>query len=215
MLEIKINLVNKRDYEQNYNYREIVIRLPKSEEDLKADFNYLALDYNDLSIQDTHVLRCEVIDTKDPAFSASISQELSDIIIRARHSGWTTPFQDIKNIFEITKCLDNEERDKLLAVFEVKREQISNIRDAIKFGNNLERFEFYENVTNAEEYAEALIKNEEVSIHHILEYIDMKSMGDDYFKSENGIFTEQGLLLEKEAINFRNFQKESEEEFEG
>ena len=215
MLEIKLNVVNKREYEENHNYREVIIRLPKSEEELKKDFEYLGLDYKNLSIQDSHILDCEVIVSDDPHFSGAISTELSNIIDRASDSGWTTPYQDIKSMYAILTFLNENERDKLLAVLEFKREQISNMKDAVKFGNNLNRFEFYNNIHSAEEYAEKLIEDGDVNARDIIDYIDLERLGNDYYKSEEGVFTNQGLIFEREYIDrmIRN-ERDNEEEFE-
>lgn len=215
MLEIKLNVVNKREYEENHNYREVIIRLPKSEEELKKDFEYLGLDYKNLSIQDSHILDCEVVDLNDPHFSGAISTELSNIIDKASDSGWTTPYQDIKSMYAILTFLNEDERDKLLAVLEFKREQISNMKEAVKYGNNLNCFEFYDNIHSAEDYAEKLIEDGDVDARDIIDYIDMERLGDDYYKSEEGVFTNQGLIFEKEYIDrkIRN-ERENEEEFE-
>lgn len=215
MLEIKLNVVNKREYEENHNYREIIIKLPKSEEELKKDFEYLGLDYKNLSIQDSHILDCEVIVSDDPHFSGAISTELSNIIDKASDSGWTTPYQDIKSMYAILTLLKEDERDKLLAVLEFKREQISNMKDAVKYGNNLSCFEFYNNIHSAEDYAEKLIDDGEVNAQDIIDYIDLERLGDDYYKSEEGVFTNQGLIFEREYIDrVIRIEQENEEEFE-
>lgn len=215
MLEIKLNVVNKREYEENHNYREVIIRIPKSEEELKRDFEYLGLDYKNLSIQDSHILDCEVIDSNNPHFSGMISTELSNIIDRASNSGWTTPFQDIKSMYNILTFLNEDEKDKLLAVLELKRKQISNMKDAVKYGKNLDCFEFYNNINSAEEYAEKLIDDENVVAQDIIDYIDLERLGEDYYKSEEGIFTNQGLIFEREYIDrMIRDERENEEEFE-
>lgn len=215
MLKIKLNVVNKREYEENQNYREVIIRLPKSEEELKRDFEYLGLDYKNLSVQDSHILDCEVIDSNNPHFSGMISTELSNIIDRASNSGWTTPFQDIKSMYNILTFLNEDEKDKLLAVLELKRKQISNMKDAVKYGKNLDCFEFYNNINSAEEYAEKLIDDENVVAQDIIDYIDLERLGEDYYKSEEGIFTNQGLIFEREYIDrMIRDERENEEEFE-
>ena len=220
-LKMKIHIVNKYEYQENEDYREIVIKIPKESQKLEEDFEYLGLDYNNLSIQDTHILDCEVIDADDPQFSSSISLEISNIIARASDTGWTTPFQDIKNMFAIIKSLGNEERDKLLAVLELKKEQISNMRDAVKYGNNLDCFEFYNNIHYSESYAEKLIEDEEVGFEDIIDYVDLERMGNDYIQSNAGKFTEQGLIFENDSLSrrielksYENNENEDVEEFE-
>lgn len=105
---------------------------------------YLGLNYNNLSIQDTHVLECKIIDTENLAFSDMMSTEISNIIARENDEGYTTPYQDIKRMFAIIKTLDSEDKYKLLAILKSKKEEISNIKDAIKFANNINCFELIE-----------------------------------------------------------------------
>lgn len=157
---MKLNIVNKNEYENKEDYREIILRIPKETEKLKRDFKYL--DYNNLSIQDTHVLECEVIETSNPQFSSEISIQISKIIEKANEYGYTTPFEDIKSIFNIIKLLNEKDRDKLLAVLEVKQDEIYNMKDAIKYGSNLNCFEYYNNIYTNEEYIQELIKKKKL-----------------------------------------------------
>lgn len=113
---MKLNIVNNNEYEEKEDYREIVVRIPNETEKLERDFKYLGLDYNNLSTQDNHVLECEVFETLNPQFASTMSIEISNIIARADEYGYTTPFQDIKSMFNIIKSLNDEDRDKLLAV---------------------------------------------------------------------------------------------------
>ncbi len=212
MLEIKLNVVNKREYAENYNYREIIIKLPKSEEELKKDFEYLGLDYNNLSIQDTHITECVVVDSNDPYFSSVMSIKLANIIEKANELEWTTPYQDIKNMFELIKEYKDYERDKLLAILELKQEQIANMKDAVKYGSHLSWYSFFNGIDSPEEYAEELVKSGELDIDDIISYIDLRQLGIDCIKSESreNKFTQYGLLFEKES----NFINQEEEEFE-
>jgi len=217
-LKMKLNIVNKHEYEENEDYREVIVRIPKENEKLERDFRYLGLDYNNLSIQDAHVLECEVIDTSNPQFSAIMSTEISNIIAKANEDGYTTPFQDIKSMFNIIKLLDDEGRNKLLAVLEMKREQICNMKDAVKYGNNLDCFEYYNNISTHEEYAQELIDKKEVTLEDVADYINMEELGEAYVNGNDGIFTDQGLIFETSTIeiNIKNlaYKKEEDEEFE-
>ena len=213
-LKMKLNIVNKHEYEKNEDYREVIVRIPKENEKLERDFRYLGLDYNNLSIQNANVLECEVIDTSNPQFSATISTEISNIIARANEDGYTTPFQDIKSMFDIIKSLDDEGKNKLLAVLEMKREQISNMKDAVKYGNNLECFEYYNNINTHEEYAQKLIDEQEVTLDDVADYINMEELGEAYVNGNDGIFTDQGLIFETSTIEIsvKNVAYKKEEE---
>lgn len=216
-LKMKLNIVNKYEYEEKEDYREIIVKIPIEIEKLERNFKYLGLEYNKLSIQDTHVLKCIVIDTDDTQFSAKMSIEISNIIAKADEYGYTTPFQDIKSMFDIIKSLNDKDRNKLLAVLEIKKDEIYNMQDAIKYGNNLNYFEYYNNIYTYEEYAQKLINDKDVSLEDILEFIDMEEMGEAYVNGNEGIFTNQGLIFQTRYIK-ENMQssiyKREEEEFE-
>lgn len=217
-LKMKLNIVNKNEYENKEDYREIILRIPKETEKLERDFKYLGLEYNNLSIQDTHVLECEVTETTNPQFSSEISIQISKIIERADEYGYTTPFEDIKSMFDIIKLLNEKDRDKLLAVLEVKEDEIYNMKDAIKYGSNLDCFEYYNNIYTNEEYIQELIKKKEISLEDVIDYIDMNEMGKTYIYENDGIFTNQGLIFETRFVeeNTQNaeYKIEEEEEFE-
>lgn len=211
-LIMKLNIVNKHEYEENEDYREIIIKIPKETEKLERDFRYLGLDYNNLSIQDTHVLECEVIDTEDPQFSATMSAKMSNIIARANELGWTSPYQDIKAIFKIINNLTAEDRDKLLAILETKKEDILNIKDAIKFANNIDCFELVV-ADDEEELARRLIYNGDIDIEDLMDYADLYRLGQEYADDKNMKKTAQGYL--KQECDLKNkIRKEEEEEFE-
>lgn len=211
-LKMKLNIVNKHEYEEKEDYREIIIKIPNETEKLERDFEYLGLNYNNLSIQDTHVLECELIDTEDPAFSATMSTEMSNIIARANESGWTSPYQDIKAMFKIIKNFNFEDRDKLLAILETRREEISNIRDAIKFAHNIDCFELIV-ADDEEELARRLIYNGDIDIEDLMDYADLNRLGQDYADDKNMKKTAQGYL--KQECDLKNeIKKEEEEEFE-
>lgn len=217
-LKMKLNIVNKNEYENKEDYREIILRIPKETEKLERDFKYLGLEYNNLSIQDTHVLECEVTETTNPQFSSEISIQISNIIKRADEYGYTTSFQDIKSMFDIIKSLDDEDRDKLLAVLEIKKDEIYNMRDAIRYGNNLDCFEYYNNISTNEEYIQKLINDEELTLEDVIDYVNMDEMGKAYIYENDGIFTNQGLIFETRFVeeNTQNaeYKIEEEEEFE-
>lgn len=217
-LKMKLNIVNKNEYENKEDYREIIVRIPKETEKLERDFKYLGLDYNNLSIQDTHVLECEVTETTNPQLSSEISIEMWNIITKANEYGYTTPFQDIKNMFGIIKSLNDKDRYKLLAILEIKKDEIYNMQDAIKYGNNLDCFEYYDNIYTYKEYAQKLIKDKDICLEDILEFINMEEMGEAYVNGSEGIFTNQGLIFQtryfEDNIQSSTYKQEEEEEFE-
>lgn len=211
-LKMKLDIVNKYEYEESEDYREVILKIPKETEKLERDFKYLGLNYNNLSIQDTHILECEVIDTEDPQFSSEISTQISNIIARANESGWTSPYQDVKAIFKIINNLNAEDRDKLLAILETKKEDISNIKDAIKFANNIDCFELVV-ADDEEELARSLIYNGDIDIEDLMDYADLNRLGQEYADNKNMKKTAQGYLTQECDLK-NEIRKEEEEEFE-
>ena len=216
-LKMKLNIVNKHEYEENEDYRELVIRIPKETEKLERDFKYLGLDYNNLSIQGTHVLKCEVIDTENYSFSKEMTREILNIIDKATNLGYTTPYQDIKQIFAIINTLNEEDREKLLAVLEMKSEEISNIKDAEKYASHLDSFTLYSDVKLPENYGRRIIEDGEVFVDDIMDYIDLSKLGEDYCNENGGRQTDYGLIMQTEIFDLDKQltkQNEDEEEFE-
>ncbi|MDO5555714.1 MAG: hypothetical protein Q4G09_03415 [Clostridia bacterium] len=209
---IRIDIVNKKQYEVSDNYKEVKIIIPKDIEELKKDFLYLGLDYDSLSIQDTHIKECDVICRDNPAFSAELSGEINNIIVRASESGYTTPFNDINKFYDLIKGFEKEEeRDKLLAILEAKRENIENIKDAIKFVENINCFELIE-AENTEELARKLIYNGEIDMEDLIDYANLDRLGDEYADDKGMIKTEQGFLMQECDLKC---DLEQEDEFGG
>ena len=212
ILLVRIDIVNKKQYEESGIYKEIKIVIPRSSEELEKDFKYLDLEYKNNNIQDTHIKECEFIDYNDPNFSANISKIINNLIDRANNSGYTTPFQDMKKFYSIVKEIDSYERDKLLAILEVKKEQINNIKDAIKYAQNINCFNLTEAYDN-EELARSLIYNGEIDIEDLMEYADLYRLGEEYSEDKNLTRTKYGYLNQESDLR-EDITKQKEEEFE-
>lgn len=216
-LKMKLYIVNKLEYEQSDNYRECVIQIPEPKEKLESDFKYLGLDYNNLSIQDTHILDCKIIDVYSKKFSEAISEEVSNIINRASDLGYTTPYQDINKLFSILDTFDcKEKKDKLLAVLSTNQGQIANIKDMIEYANNLEKYNFLPNVKDLEDMGKYFFREVDFiqDLDILKKYINYEELAKDYIKGlseKEGIFTEYGYLTE---IEEGKTEKIEEEEFE-
>ena len=139
----RIDIVNKRQYEESENYKEIIINIPKSDFELEKDFEYLDLDYNHLSIQDTHIVSCEVIDREHLNYSKDFSKEISKIIERANQNGYTIPFNEIVELYKTIKDFKFEELEKASAILEAKSSNIKHMQDAIRFMKSIDCFELY------------------------------------------------------------------------
>ena len=211
MVYIRLDIVNKEEYETSDIYREIKILIPRDSEDLERDFEYLGLDYRNLDIQDTHIKECEIVCKNDPAIASDLTDELNMLIDRASNSGYTTPFNDMRVLYELLNNIKISDRDKLLAVLKTERERITNIKDAIKFANNIDEYHLDGDSHSLEEFVENEIHLGELYMDDVIQYIDLKTLGKDLINQRNGKLTEYGVLCRMDE-GMENYQEE--EEFE-
>lgn len=211
MIYIRLDIVNKEEYETSEIYREIKILIPRDSEDLERDFEYLGLDYRNLDIQDTHIKECEIICKNDPAFASDLSDELNMLIDRASDSGYTTPFNDIRDLYDLLNNIKISDRDKLLAVLKTERERITNIKDAIKFANNIDEYYLDGDSHSPEEFAENEIHLGELYMEDLIPYINLRALGTDLINDRNAKLTDYGVLCRMDE-GMENSQEE--EEFE-
>lgn len=211
MIHIKLDMVNKKQYEESEIYKEIKILIPRSVEELKEDFKYLDLDYMNLTIKDTHILKCEFIDRDNKVFCENITKEINNLIIEASKEGYTTPFQDIKKFHNVIKEFSSHEIHKLLAVMEVKKQEIHNIHDVIKFAQNIDSFSLTEAYSN-EEFAKALIYNYKIDIEDLMNYSDLNKLGKEYSEFFNINNTKYGFLKQECNLKETFLQKEQKQD---
>ncbi len=211
MVYIRLDIVNKEEYETSEIYREIKILVPRDSEDLERDFEYLGLDYRNLEIQDTHIKECEIVCKDDPAFASDLSDELNLLIDRASDSGYTTPFNDMKVLYDLLNNMRISDRDKLLAVLKSERERITNIKDAIEFANNIDKYHLDSDSHSPEEFAENEIHLGELYMDDVIPYIDLRTLGKDLIENRNAKLTQYGVLCRMDE-GMENIQEE--EEFE-
>ena len=206
MFYIRLDIVNKYQYQESEYYREIKILIPNESQELEKAFDYLGLDYKNLNIQDTHIKECEIICKADPSFSAYITGKINRLIARANEYGYTTPCEYMKKFYKVIKEVKIEDREKLLAILEAKQKEIVNINDAIKYASNINCFELIEANDN-EELGRKLVYNGEIDIEDLMDYSDLDRLGEEYSIDKGVIKTEQGYLMQEKDL-------EEEEEFE-
>ncbi len=204
-LKMKFNVVNKNEYKNNDNYKEVVLRLPIKPEYLEDIFWYLKI--GDKS--DAQVLSCEVIDENDPHFSAVMGTVIESLINRGNEINYKTSYHDIKAIYDILQYSDDEVRDKTLAIYELTNDRLSTIEDFINYLQLMDEFEFHRDITNAEQYADVLVDDSEVDIHDVMDFVDKEALGNTYCENKDGKFTDYGLIFLTSDLVFDN-----EEEFE-
>lgn len=211
MIYIRLDIVNKKEYEElNKDYKEIKISFPKDSEELEKDFEYLGLDYKNLSLQDTHIKECAVICEEDPDFSVNVTGRLNRLIARANDKGYTTPFNEMKELYCLIKTIQSDDRDKLLAILEAEEENITNIKDVLKYVKNLDRFYLDLDSHSYEEYAKNEIHLGELYMEDVLPYIDLETLGKDLIEDANARLTDYGVLCRMDE----GMVYEDEEEFE-
>lgn len=211
MIYIRLDIVNKEEYETSDIYREIKILIPRDSEDLERDFEYLGLDYRNLEVQDTHIKECEFVCRNDPSFASDLSDEINLLIDRASESGYTTPFNDMRVLYELLNNIKISDRDKLLAVLKTERERITNIKDAIKFTNNIDEYYLDSDSHSPEEFAENEIHLGELYMEDLLPYIDLETLGKDLIENRNARLTDYGVLCRMNE----GMTNENEEEIGG
>lgn len=213
MLEVKLNVVNKKDYEEKHNYREVVIKLPKTDSELRKDFEYLGLDYDNLSIQDTHIKSCKFIDKEKvhDSFCRIANVEIQSIINKGFESGYTAPYQDVKKLYKQFADMRMDERDKAVSLIKLKSSGINCIKDIFNKLERIEDFTYYIGIETGEEYLMKRIQNNDISIKDIIQYIDLGEVGEALLEDEEHIFTESGLIVEDISVD-KDFI--DEEEFE-
>ncbi len=213
MLEVKLNVVNKRDYEEKHNYREVVIKLPKTDSELRKDFEYLGLDYDNLSIQDTHIKSCKFIDKEKEhdSFCRIANVEIQSIINKGFKFGYTAPYQDVKQLYINFANMRLYERDKAISLIKLKSEEIKCIKDIFDELEKIEDFDYCVSVETAEEYLSNLIENDSITAKEIAKYIDVKEVGEALLNNVEHVFTEHGLLIENISVDKNLID---EEEFE-
>ena len=205
-------MVNERQYSESEIYKEIKIVIPRSKDELEKDFLYLDLNYNNSKVKYTHIKECEFIDDQEPKFAYDISEVMNDLIYRANDSGYSTPFENINEFYNIVKKMNSHEREKLLAIMEAKKEQIEFIGDAIKYAQNIDCFEL-EEIFDSEELARYMVHIGEIEIEDVMEYADLDSLGNDYAEDNKMAKTKYGYLKqEKELTNY--IEQNNEEELE-
>ena len=209
----RVDIVNKKQYEESENFKEIIINIPKSDYELEKDFEYLGLDYNNLSIQDTHVVSCEVIDREHLNYSKDFSKEISKIIERANENGYTTPFNEIVELYRCIKDFKFEELEKASAILVSRISDIKHMQDAIKYMKSIDCFELY-CVDSDKEFAKKLIYNAEIDIEDVIDYADLSKLGRDYIYDKNIDRTDYGYLEQQQDLIEEQTENESVEDEE-
>lgn len=212
----EIEIINKKEYEEASIYSSIIMYLPSTNEIMKEKLNKINLDYDNLSIQDTHILRCNLLNFYNPYLVNKFNELMKNKIEKfSNQYGYTTPLQEIEKLGKQIKKFDNSMMIKFLSLADVKENKITNINDLVKIASNIKKYELIPDIQNYEQLGKYLVKEtgrfEDVYI--LDDYINYEELAKDYTKkgyTYDGDFTEFGYLIKND--NLEN-EKENEEEF--
>ena len=206
---MKIEIVNKKEYEESSMYSRAIIYLPTSQELLKEKFDRLNLDYNRLTIQDTHITKCEIVNFSDSILTERFNRVMKYELEKFSSSSYTTPFQEIELFYKEIRKFDNIKMQKFLALVEIKDKDINYIHDLVECAKEISKYELLPNVNDLNDMGKYLVNEtghfDDVSF--LEDYIDYYKLAKDYTAKEciyNGEFTEYGYIIKKE------FEEETE-----
>lgn len=213
---LKVEVINKKEFEESEMYSKVIIYLPTDNEILKEKFKRINLDYDRLTIQDTHITKCELVNFEDEILLKRFNSVMKYEIEKFSDNSYTTPFQEIELLCKEIKNFDNIKMQKFLALTEIKDNNINYIHDLIKCAKRTSNYDLLPNVNDLSDMGKYLVNEtghfDDISV--LEEYIDYYKLAKDYTKKGhiyNGEFTEYGYIMKKEFIEN---EKEEEEEFE-
>ena len=217
---IKIEIVNKKEYEESSMYSRTMIYLPTSQDILKEKFNKLNLDYNKLTIQDTHITKCEIVNFTDPILTERFNKVMKYELDKFSNNSYTTPFQEIELLSREIKKFDSIKMQKFLALLEIKDAKINYIHDLVECAKQISNYELLPNVNDLNEMGKYLVNEtghfDDVSF--LENYIDYSRLAKDYTTkgcTYYGDFTEYGYIMKKQfEENIENKKESEEEEYE-
>lgn len=215
---LKIEVVNKKEFEESSKYSKVTIYLPTTKEKLEEKFKLINLDYNKLTIQDTHITKCEIVNFDDEILSNRFNKVMEYEIEKFFNNSYLTPFQEIELLCKEVRNFDNIRMQKFLALAEVKESKINYIHDLVNYASKTSNYNLLPNICDFYDMGKYLVNEtghfDDVSV--LEGYIDYYKLAKDYTQkgyTYNGLFTEYGYLMEKEDLD-RNQKREEEEEFE-
>ena len=117
----KIEVVNKKEFDESGIYNSIIIYLPTTTEDLIEKFQRINLDYDKVMSQDTDIIECEIVNFYNEELSMDFNKMIKRIIESVGIDEETTPFEEINLLCNKVKKFDNIKMSKFLAMVEIKK----------------------------------------------------------------------------------------------
>ena len=217
---LKVEVVNKKEFEESSNYSKIIVYLPSTDEVLKEKFKRVNLDFDRLTIQDTHITKCEIVNFEDYILAERFNKVMEYELDKFSNNSYTTPFQEIELLCKEIKKFDNIKMQKFLALEEIKDKNINYIHDLVECAKQISNYELLPNVNDLNDMAKYLVNEtghfDDISF--LKDYIDYYKLAKDYTRkgyTYNGEFTEYGYIMKKEfEENIENKKESEEEEYE-
>lgn len=217
---LKVEVVNKKEFEESSNYSKIIVYLPSTDEVLKEKFKRINLDFDRLTIQDTHITKCEIVNFEDYILAERFNKVMEYELDKFSNNSYTTPFQEIELLCKEIKKFDNIKMQKFLALEEIKDKNINYIHDLVECAKQISNYELLPNVNDLNDMGKYLVNEtghfDDISF--LKDYIDYYKLAKDYTRegcTYNGDFTEYGYIMKKEfEENIENKKESEEEEYE-
>lgn len=217
---LKVEVVNKKEFEESSNYSKIIVYLPSTDEVLKEKFKRVNLDFDRLTIQDTHITKCEIVNFEDYILAERFNKVMEYELDKFSNNSYTTPFQEIELLCKEIKKFDNIKMQKFLALEEIKDKKINYIHDLVECAKQICNYELLPNVNDLNDMGKYLVNEtghfDDISF--LKDYIDYYKLAKDYTRkgyTYNGEFTEYGYIMKKEfEENIENKKESEEEEYE-
>ena len=217
---LKVEVVNKKEFEESSNYSKIIVYLPSTDEVLKEKFKRINLDFDRLTIQDTHITKCEIVNFEDYILAERFNKVMEYELDKFSNNSYTTPFQEIELLCKEIKKFDNIKMQKFLALEEIKDKNINYIHDLVECAKQISNYELLPNVNDLNDMGKYLVNEtghfDDISF--LKDYIDYYKLAKDYIRegcTYNGDFTEYGYIMKKEfEENIENKKESEEEEYE-
>lgn len=217
---LKVEVINKKEFEESSNYNKIIIYLPATDEVLKEKFERVNLDFDRLTIQDTHITKCEIVNFEDYILAERFNKVMEYELDKFSNNSYTTPFQEIELLCKEIKKFDNIKMQKFLALEEIEDKKINYIHDLVECAKQICNYELLPNVNDLNDMGKYLVNEtghfDDISF--LKDYIDYYKLAKDYTRkgyTYNGEFTEYGYIMKKEfEENIENKKESEEEEYE-
>ena len=217
---LKVEVVNKKEFEESSNYSKIIVYLPSTDEVLKERLKRVSLDFDRLTIQDTHITKCEIVNFEDYILAERFNKVMEYELDKFSNNSYTTPFQEIELLCKEIKKFDNIKMQKFLALEEIKDKNINYIHDLVECAKQISNYELLPNVNDLNDMGKYLVNEtghfDDISF--LKDYIDYYKLAKDYTRegcTYNGDFTEYGYIMKKEfEENIENKKESEEEEYE-